>query len=204
MLNIARDEHDIPFIVVNGTKRPLNCPPKTGTSPVPVFAKPCIEQARWLECSLRAKGIPVSDSEHWIYSALKTAIAHTRRPGIARMHYKGLGKSVEYLRHDNGLDAYQLANWLQIGSAIQYGMIGLFGLDIGRDFHPGPNGLMPDQRGASGRHVFVGIGLKHVGRKWWVEIQGTWGKTWGNDGYAYLPESYFPDGGDYWAIDVPE
>ncbi|MGH8357456.1 MAG: C1 family peptidase [Pseudomonas sp.] len=74
-----------------------------------------------------------------------------------------------------------------------------FGVEIGDAFEPDGQGIVPDQRRGGGGHCMCAMGLKQINGKWYLEVENSWGPRWGQDGFCYLPESYFQSG-DNWSL----
>lgn len=67
----------------------------------------------------------------------------------------------------------------------------VFGIDVGRNFDPDSRGVLPDQAGSGGGHALCALGLKQFDGVWRIEFQNSWGIRWGNEGFGYMPKSYF-------------
>lgn len=70
----------------------------------------------------------------------------------------------------------------------------VFGVNVGRSFDPDARGVIPDAAGGGGGHCMAAIGLKQIGGKWYIETQNSWGHQWGQEGFCYMPDSYFRGG----------
>lgn len=67
----------------------------------------------------------------------------------------------------------------EIASAILTGCPVSFGVEIGQAFNPDSNGIIPDQRGGGGGHCMCAMGLKNIGGRWYLEVENSWGRQWG-------------------------
>jgi hypothetical protein len=100
--------------------------------------------------------------------------------------------------------AYSANKWEEICSAMERsGHFGLIGIDIGGNFEPDAQGVLPDFRpspeGILG-HALSVVGKKLVRGKWHLLIQNHWTKQWGMAGFAYLPPSYWNPAFGGWVL----
>lgn len=99
------------------------------------------------------------------------------------------------------LEAFDCPTFDHIASAIQHGYFVDYGIFVGNRFTPDRNGFIPDYRGGFGGHAMCGVGLKYHNSQWYITTINSWGKDWGLNGIAYVPESYFKDSfNDAWAL----
>jgi hypothetical protein len=76
------------------------------------------------------------------------------------------------------------------------------GIDVGNNYVPDENGVIPPYRGGGGGHAQVGCGLKKINGIWHIKTKNSWGR-WGlkGTGICYIPRSYFTGGyNDAWAM----
>jgi hypothetical protein len=76
--------------------------------------------------------------------------------------------------------------------------------------HPGQGfqdcrfpGILPDRTGAVGSlgHAMCALGLKLIDNEWHLLVQNSYSEIWGDVGFGYMPESYFPASENLsWAI----
>lgn len=97
-------------------------------------------------------------------------------------------------------ESFNCPSFDEIASAILCGSPVSFGIEIGNAFEPDARGVVPDRRGGGGGHCMCAMGLKQVNGRWHLEVENSWGARWGQDGFCYLPESYFEGGGDNWSL----
>jgi len=54
---------------------------------------------------------------------------------------------------------------------------------------------------ALGGHAMLIVGYKKIGRRWHFIVRNSWGESWGDKGYCYIPFSYVAGrGDDFWLI----
>jgi hypothetical protein len=99
------------------------------------------------------------------------------------------------------LEAYDCPTFDEIATVIQKGFLVDYGIMIGRRFEVGSDGWVYDQSGSGGGHAMCGVGLAYKNGKWGIETANSWDYSWGDKGFAVVPESYF-DGtfNDAWAV----
>jgi hypothetical protein len=88
-------------------------------------------------------------------------------------------------------DAWKLADFDEIVSAIQYGFIPVFDLQVGDNFNDfDADGAVGFSRGP-GNHCVHGDGcsVTNAGR-WLIDMQNSWGPTWGNQGRGGVAEEH--------------
>jgi hypothetical protein len=99
--------------------------------------------------------------------------------------------------------AYDLATWADYLSAFQRNFTVVCGIDIGGQFEPSADGVLPDFRpspeGVLG-HAICLLGKKKINGRWYAKMLNSWGTRWGLRGFAYLPESYHQRPFGAWAI----
>lgn len=77
--------------------------------------------------------------------------------------------------------------------------------EIDDSWFKAPKGIIPspDNQPISGAHSVLLVGYDD-GAQWFI-FKNSWGTTWGDAGYGYLPYSYFPQRFvEGWAFTVPE
>jgi hypothetical protein len=101
------------------------------------------------------------------------------------------------------LEAYWCPSFDHLASAVQMG----FFLDLGimwcANFRPDADGWLPEAgRGQQGGHAILGKGLFERGGKWGLGMVNSWGRAWGANGRAVIPEPHFRTGlvGGWWAV----
>lgn len=99
-------------------------------------------------------------------------------------------------------EAYDCPIFDYIASALLCGFVVNVGIMIGHNFEPDRSGWIPPRRGEAGGHAMCAVGLLRRGSEWGVKIVNSWGPSWGLDGFAIVPESYFrtPLWTDGWAL----
>lgn len=104
------------------------------------------------------------------------------------------------------LEAWDCPSFDHVASAILCGFPVCLGVFVGRNFRVQSDGWLADYTGGGGGHAMCGIGLAcHESRKTWgVAVVNSWGKDWGVNGMAIVPESYFKYSPftDAWAVRV--
>jgi hypothetical protein len=99
--------------------------------------------------------------------------------------------------------AYDLASWPDYLSAFQRNFPVVCGIDIGGQFEPSADGVLPDfkpsREGVLG-HAICLIGKKKINGRWYAKMLNSWGSRWGIRGCAYLPESYHQRTFGAWAV----
>jgi hypothetical protein len=96
------------------------------------------------------------------------------------------------------LEAYYCPTFAHMATAVQYGYFLDFGIMVGNNFQPDSSGWLPDYQSGYGGHAMAGFGLaRHRDGRWGIETSNSWGSRWGNNGWCYVPESYFED--EWWA-----
>jgi len=91
------------------------------------------------------------------------------------------------------LEAWDCPSFDHLASALLLGFPVNLGILVGNNFRPSSDGWLPDYRNGGGGHAMCGVGLLyHRERKTWgIKVANSWGKAWGQDGFAVVPESYF-------------
>jgi hypothetical protein len=70
------------------------------------------------------------------------------------------------------LEAFDCPTFDAVASAVQRSMPVVFGVYWG-----------------SGGHAITAVGLKKIGSVWNIDFLNSWGESWGENGFGYLPES---------------
>jgi C1A family cysteine protease len=74
----------------------------------------------------------------------------------------------------------------------------------------GPDGIVPmpqPDETVMGGHAVVAIGYKHIKRQLYFECRNSWGTSWGDAGYFWMPASYVTSSSlaqDFWVIEQVE
>ncbi|WP_028551767.1 C1 family peptidase [Paenibacillus sp. UNC451MF] len=89
-------------------------------------------------------------------------------------------------------------------SALAEGFPVVFGFDVFPDFESwevARTGIMqdyPENAVSHGGHAVLAVGYKKINGKDYFIVRNSWGEAWGDKGYFYMPESYFPHIYDMW------
>jgi C1A family cysteine protease len=115
-------------------------------------------------------------------------------------------KSIKYYRHD-GPNITGAAALASVKSHLQAGLPSMFGFtvynfgnDKGEFTYPTP------KESVQGGHAVVAIGYddkRKIGAETGaLKIRNSWGTSWGEDGYGWLPYRYVTDGlaSDFWSL----
>jgi hypothetical protein len=100
-------------------------------------------------------------------------------------------------------EAYHVASFDEIVSALLLGYIVSFGITIGSGFHhPGPDGLIEAGGAPLGGHCMCAYGIKRLSDgRFAAIVRNSWGTRFGKNGDCLLPEEHFAGGGvDAFAI----
>jgi hypothetical protein len=101
----------------------------------------------------------------------------------------GWEQEASRFRINEYLDCHDLA---AIATAVQKKEFVVSGISIDRNFMPDANGVVPAPSASPwGRHAVLITGMKKIGDAWHFQIQNSWGRNWGQQGFAYVPESYW-------------
>jgi C1A family cysteine protease len=94
--------------------------------------------------------------------------------------------------------SYHRINTLpEIVASLNEGFPVLFGMDVFPSFlsvKVSETGIMPDLNPFDlnyGGHYVAAVGYMRIEDKFYIKVRNSWGKPWGDEGYFYLPESYF-------------
>lgn len=101
-------------------------------------------------------------------------------------------------------EAWDCPRFEHIASAILLGFPVNLGVFVGSNFRVGEDGWLADYRRGGGGHALCGIGLRYHSRRktWGIRVANSWGRDWGEGGFAVVPESYFAAAPftDGWAV----
>jgi C1A family cysteine protease len=102
-------------------------------------------------------------------------------------------------------DAIAIQNVLASGYPIA------FGFSVYESFEKvGKNGIVPmpsPNESTIGGHAVVAIGYKTIRGQLYFECRNSWGRTWGDHGYFWMPAGYVTSSSlarDFWVIDEVE
>ncbi|HOV61668.1 MAG TPA: C1 family peptidase [Candidatus Hydrogenedentes bacterium] len=102
------------------------------------------------------------------------------------------------------LEAFDCPSFDHLASAILLGFPVNLGILVGWKFKVQADGWLADYRGGGGGHAMCGVGLLYhrTRQTWGVKVVNSWGKDWGQGGFAVVPESYFGSSPfvDGWAV----
>ena len=101
------------------------------------------------------------------------------------------------------LEAWDCPTFDHLASAIQLGFPVNLGVLVGNNFRPDSTGWVPDYRCGGGGHAMCGLGLVFDQKRGWgIKVANSWGTSWGLNGFAVIPESYFKSSPftDAWAV----
>lgn len=96
-------------------------------------------------------------------------------------------------------------------ASVYFGRPVVFGFTVFSSFETdiGPNGIMPypdvQLEQVLGGHAVVIIGYKQINGQLYFEVRNSWGASWGDHGYFWMPAQYAisPDFcSDFWHIDL--
>jgi hypothetical protein len=82
-------------------------------------------------------------------------------------------------------------NYKEVGTALQYNEIVVFGTMVGGNFDPASNGVIGPRRGNGGGHCMYAIDVINIGGEMYIVVINSWGEKWGLNGICYLHQSYF-------------
>lgn len=98
--------------------------------------------------------------------------------------------------------AETLKSFNQAMSAVQTGSVVSFGIDIGNNFEPDSNGVIPRQSGGGGGHCMAWVGAKKINGVWYAQVANSWSTKFGVNGICYMQKSYFDQYMDAFRIDA--
>lgn len=103
------------------------------------------------------------------------------------------------------LEAWDCPTFDHQVSAILLGFFVNTGILVGYNFRPDPDtGWLPDYRGGRGGHAMCACGVAYDAKDnhWGLVVANSWGREWGIDGFAIVPESYYrvTPFNDAWAV----
>jgi len=87
--------------------------------------------------------------------------------------------------------AESLSGYEEVGSALQYNELVVFGTMVGSSFDPDNRGVIGPRRGSGGGHCMYAIDVINFGGTMYIVVVNSWGKKWGLNGICYLHPSYF-------------
>lgn len=79
----------------------------------------------------------------------------------------------------------------EIVSEILRGRCVSFGIEIGSNFKPSADGIVPPRRGGGGGHCMCAAGVRMIENAWRLEVKNSWSAGWGVGGNCWLDDSYF-------------
>lgn len=98
----------------------------------------------------------------------------------------------ESARENRALEAFDSNTFEALAVAAQRGFLSSFGIAIGDEFsNPDREGYIAPMRRSKGGHAITCVGLHYGRNAWWIKIVNSWGKSWGVNGFGFVPESYF-------------
>lgn len=89
---------------------------------------------------------------------------------------------------------YSCTTPTEIGSAAQRGHPVVFGCQVGGNFSPNSQGIIPRQSGGGGGHCMFVAGVRKINGEWYFHVVNSWSTSWGLNGTCFMPMSYFDDG----------
>ena len=99
-------------------------------------------------------------------------------------------------------DAYVTPSFDEIASAIQLGYVCVIGVNVGNNFDPNSQGIAGVSYG-QGNHCVLADGMRQINGKWYLDVQNSWGTSWGDNGRYLQGEAHFQNGldaSDFYAI----
>ncbi len=137
------------------------------------------------------------DEQHWPYDAARddASASYCPPPGA-------LDPSVCRLTRLSQIEATsdEIRRWLRRGRAVA------LGLWLTRGFLEGRGGAIPAPRAGEPRlegHAVLVVGYDDAagGSQGTLIIRNSWGPTWGDGGYGYLPYAHLELGSEAWVVD---
>lgn len=100
------------------------------------------------------------------------------------------------------VEAYKLDSFSEIVSAVLLGFPVAFGVEIGRNFEPNAEGVVPPLSGQGGGHCMAAVGVKKFSDRWRLQVANSWNARFGAAGLCYMDSSYFSGYVDAFACQV--
>jgi hypothetical protein len=103
-------------------------------------------------------------------------------------------------------EAFSCRTFDEIGTALTRNCLVAIGILIGQNFgRLDKDGVAPLPVSTAGGHALAIVGMKRVGRDWFLLAQNSWGKAFGFDGgFCYLHETHLQRLLDAFAIFLPK
>lgn len=102
-------------------------------------------------------------------------------------------------------EAFSCRTFDEIGTALTRNCLVAIGILVGQNFgRLDKDGVAPLPVSTAGGHAMAIVGMKRVGRDWFLLAQNSWGKAFGFDGFCYLHETHLQRLLDAFAIFLPK
>lgn len=139
--------------------------------------------------AMMTNGLP--NEKMWWYNDAKYAVKPSKKVYIEGLKHKALS---HFGIEDGNLD--------EMRQCLAMGFPFIFGALINKDFSDTTNGVIPMYNGDPlGGHAMMAVGYDDMERHFIV--RNSWGTTWGDNGYCYMPYEYLADrkvAEDFWTI----
>jgi len=92
-----------------------------------------------------------------------------------------------------GLEWFDCPSFDALATASLSGFLSVYGILVASNFEPNSKGIIPHYRRGGGGHALCALdgGPVYYSGDWYIPTLNSWNKSWGINGCALVPESYF-------------